>query len=84
MSSIFVLGLLAVSLGAEATSNPAKIKLTSRKITSARSSSSSQKRGSLPASVPLADFFRGTDLQCVVRMDGRGMFHQLTFFQMVW
>jgi hypothetical protein len=84
MLSIFALGLLAVSLGAEATSNSAKIKLTSRKITSARSSSASQKRGFSPANVPLADFFLGTDLQCVVRMDGRGMSHRLTSFQMVW
>lgn len=68
MFPALALGLLAVSAGVEATSNPvhspAKINLSSRRIRSSpRPSVSSQRRALSPANVPLTDFFKGTDLQ---------------------
>lgn len=67
MLRFFALGLFVVSVGVVATPDPAKIQLTSRKITSSRSSA--RKRVPLPADVPLNNFFQGTDLQCVININ---------------
>lgn len=65
MLSTVAFGLLAVTAIAEATPSPATISVSSRRISPDSSSfgSSSRRRSVAPANLPLADFYKGTDLQ---------------------